>query len=376
MKRGTAVGGLILIILFFTVPCMAQDVLNSEFEEEIQQFRDGLPPELSDEFEGVLADPDNVKNTEDMLTFSSVWERVTASVKELLPSSLSLLMRLMGIILCCGLLNAGKNSIGIGAAAPAWEMCSGLCLSLCTADSLRHILIQCENYIQTLTTLVNGVTPLACALTAASGNLSGAAVNRAALMLLYTLFQNLYAAFLLPAVRISFCLALVSCLGGIIRLDTLGRCIRRLFTWFLALVGVILTFVIGVQNVIARSADSFGMRTVKFALGSFIPLVGGALSDALGTAVSSLHLIRNTCGALCAVALLLITVPMILQLVIQRAVFSVCQGAAELIGCDREGKMFGEMHGILGSMLALVAIVSLLFLFVLTMIIGLRTAEG
>ena len=180
----------------------------------------------------------------------------------------------------------------------------------------------------------------------------------------------------MPAVRISFCLALVSCLGGIIRLDTLGRCIRRLFTWFLALVGVILTFVIGVQNVIARSADSFGMRTVKFALSSFIPLVGGALSDALGTAVSSLHLIRNTCGAVCVFALLLITVPMILQLVIQRAVFSVCQGAAELIGCDREGKMFGEMHGILGSMLALVAIVSLLFLFVLTMIIGLRTAEG
>ncbi len=376
MKRGIGICAAVIIAVCFVMPLKAQDTIDSEFAEEIQRFHEGLPEKMPDVLRDVLNEPESVKKMGDALTFSSVWNMIAASVKELLPSSAALLLRLMGILLCCGFLNTGKISLGISGTAPAWEMCSGLCLSLSTADSLRGILTQCEEYISGLTALVNGVTPIACALTAASGNLSGAAVNRAALMLLYTLFQNLYAALLLPAVRISFCLALVSSLGGMIRLDALGRCVRRLFTWFLALLGVILTFVIGVQNVIARSADSFTMRTVKFALGSFIPLVGGALSDALGTAVSSLQLIRSACGVICAAALLLLTVPMILQLVLQRAVFSLCQGAAELTGCDREGKMFAEMHGILGSMLALVSIVSLLFLFVLTMMIGLHTAGG
>ncbi|MBE6559773.1 MAG: hypothetical protein E7662_01505 [Ruminococcaceae bacterium] len=376
MKWGMRIFAAAVIAVLFVMPIRADDGIVSEFEEEIEQFREGLPEKMPDALRDALSDPEAATNLGDALTFSALWEVIAASVKELLPSSAALMIRLMGILLCCGLMSAGKNTLGLGGTVNAWEVCCGLCLSLGTADSLRGILTRCEEYIRALTDLVSGVTPIACALTAASGNLNGAAVNRAALMLLYTLFQNLYSVLLLPAIRISFSIALVSTLGGVLRLDAIGRCVRRLFTWFIALLGVILSFVIGVQNVIARSADSFSMRTVKFALGSFIPLVGGALSDALGTAVSSLQLIRSTCGVVCAAAVLLLALPIILQLILQRAVFSLCQGAAELTGCDREGKLFGEMHGILGNMLALAAIVSLLFLFVLTLMTTLHGAGG
>jgi len=138
----------------------------------------------------------------------------------------------------------------------------------------------------------------------------------------------------------------------------------------------VLTFTIGVQNVIAKSTDSFTMRTVKFALGSFIPLVGGALSDALGTAAGSLSLIRTACGAVCMAAVLILAVPLIVQLVLNRTVLALCRGAAEMIGCEREGRLIGEMHGVVGTLLAAAAMVSLLFLLILALLIGMRSTGG
>ena len=376
MRRLRLAAVLFGILWCFVIPVCAQDSAAPAWEEEIRLFREALPENMPEGVWESLLEGGSVQDMEGVLSFSSLRDMLASALGESLPSSLSLLSRLMGILLCCGFLQAGKNAFGIGGTTPAWDLCSGLCLSLGMADILQNTLLQCEAYIRSLTALINGVTPLACALTAASGNLHGAAVGRAALMLLYALFENLYTLLLLPSVRMSFCFALVGNIGGLFRLDAWGNCIRRLFTWCLALLGVALSFVIGVQNVIARSADSFTMRTVKFALGSFIPLVGGALSDALGTAVSSLRLIRSGCGVVCAAAILLLSVPPICRLVLQRTVFSLCKGAAEWIGCEREGRLLGEMHGIFGNMLALIAIVSLLFLFVLTLMLTMHTAGG
>ena len=367
---------LFAILLCFLSPVGASDPTAPDWEEEFRLFREALPENMPEGIWESLLSGGSAQDMEASLSFHALRDMLVSSLEEILPSSASLMARLMGILLCCGFLQAGKNAFGIGGTSPAWDLCCGLCLSLGMADVLQSTLLQCETYIRSLTALVNGVTPLACALTAASGNLHGAAVGRASLMLLYALFENLYTVLLLPSVRVSFCFALVGNIGGLFRPDAWGNCIRRLFIWCLALLGVALSFVIGVQNVIARSADSLTMRTVKFAMGSFIPLVGGALSEALGTAVSSLRLIRSGCGVVCAVAILLLSIPPVCRLILHRTVLSLCKGAADWIGCEREGRLFGEMHGIFGNMLALVTMVSLLFLFVLTLMLTMHTSGG
>ena len=109
------------------------------------------------------------------------------------------------------------------------------------------------------------------------------------------------------------------------------------------------------------------MKTVKFALGNLIPLIGGALSDAVGTVAGSLNLIKTTCGAVCAAAVVILILPLILQLLLHRAVLAVCQGAADLVGCEKESRLIGEVHSVLGYMLAVVSLASVLFLFVLAL---------
>jgi len=125
---------------------------------------------------------------------------------------------------------------------------------------------------------------------------------------------------------------------------------------------VIVGFTISVQSVLAKSADSLSLKTVKFALGNMIPLVGSAVADAVSTVAGGLGVIRAFYGGLCVLALLIFLLPVLAQLILHRLVLAVCQGMAEMLGCEQEGKMIAEIHGVLGCILAMVALMSVLFL--------------
>ena len=254
----------------------------------------------------------------------------------------------------------------------AGELCSTLCLVLCITPLIQSASRVSEEFLGMLATCSGGISPVICALFVSSGNITTASVTNASLMLVYTLFQNGIRVFLWPIVQLLYVLGIVGNLGGSLRLDGISRFIRQLFTWLLSLAMLFLSALIGVQSTMAVSADSFSMKTAKFALGNFIPLVGNALSDAVGTVAGSLTLIKNTCGVLGIVTVALLLLPVLLHLLLHRMVIGAAQGMAELLGCEREGRLLGDVYATLGYILAVVALSSVLFVFILALIISVR----
>ena len=118
--------------------------------------------------------------------------------------------------------------------------------------------------------------------------------------------------------------------------------------------------------------DSFSMKTAKFALGSFIPLVGNALADAVGTVAGSMNVIKNTCGTMGILVMILLLLPSILQLILQRAAVGAAQVTAELLGCEKEGRLLAEIQGVFGYILAVTALAAVLFVFIMALIIRVR----
>lgn len=362
-----------LLTACFLCPISAQtDSITEEFGDELRQFMESIPEGMRSEWSDVLSSPDGMQYIGEKMSISCFFDHILSSLRSIWPSFSALLLRFLALLICAAVFGAMKNAMGASALAPAFDFCCTLCTALILADSVGSILQSSTQYMSALTSLSNGIAPVCCAVCAASGKISTAAVGNASLMLLYTLFQNVSTVMLTPVVKISMCLSITGCIAQGVRMEALNRCVRRFFTWTLALLTLLITFVVGIQSAIAQSTDSFSLRTVKFALGSFIPLVGGALSDALGTATGSLALMKNTCGVLCAAVVVLLLFPQLIRLILQRAVLSVCQGAAEMIGCEREGRLIAEMNAVLGYILAVTSLVSFLFLFVLGLMIGIR----
>lgn len=359
-----------LWIFFFPHAVYAQDdMIVGEFSEEFSALLEGLPETARGEFESVLTENEGLTEVRERLNFERFFEDILNALTDAWPSALSLFFRLFGWILIAGIFAQMQNTYVSPQISEAFSFCTSLVFALSLTESVQNILVNAESYLSALTTLSGASAPIAAAVLAASGRISFAAVTHAALMLLFSLFQSVGTYLLMPIVRLSYCLGVVGAITKEVKVERIAKCVRKVFTVITAFLMLSVSFVLGVQSVLARSVDTFSIKTVKFALGNMIPLIGGALSDAISTVNSSLSLIRSTTGGICVAALLVIVLPVIMQLLLHRLVLIVCQSAAEMIGCERESVLIGEVHASFGYILAVVSLTAALFLLVMALVV-------
>ncbi len=352
----------VLLVLFSVQIGAAEKSVYDSFSEEFDVLIGSMPQEIQAQYEDVFQTPEGIAEVEMGVRLSSVKEKIIMALEKAWPSAVSLLSRLLALILCAGLLHGIKRAFPAPHLESAFSLCTGLVFSITLADSVHTLLTNSLSYLQSLSDLSAAAAPIAAAVTAASGHLTAATVSHASLMLLFVLIQNITTAVLVPLVRLSYCFGIVSTVGKFVRIESISKFIRKTFTVVLAFVTVIVGFTISVQSVLAKSVDSLSLKTVKFALGNMIPLVGSAVADAVSTVAGGLGVIRAFSGGLCVLALLIFLLPVLAQLILHRLVLAVCQGMAEMLGCEQEGKMIAEIHGVLGCILAMVALMSVLFL--------------
>ena len=363
------------LLMFVTLtPCAygAEDPVSDSFREEWDVFVESIPEEIRPLAQDTFNSANAGEAMKETLSLSFFGGKIASVLKDAWPSSLGLLFSLTGLLIFSALFHRLRESLSSETMNAAGNLCGTLCLILCITPMIRSASEMSEGYLNMLASCSGGISPVVCALFVSSGNITTATVTNTTLMLVYTLFQNGIRVFLWPVVQMAYVMGIVGNLGGSLRLDGISRFVRRLFTWLLSLVMLFLSVLIGVQSTMAVSADSFSMKTAKFALGNFIPLVGNALSDAVGTVAGSLSLIKNSCGVFGIVTVALLLLPVLLHLLLHRAVIGVAQGIAELLGCEREGRILGDVYATVGYILAVVALSSALFLFILALIISVR----
>ncbi len=331
----------------------------------VGELLDGLPEDLSSLLpEEVKEEAQRGGDLSDKLGPSFLLNTFFSLLGPALKSSLSRLSGLLGVLLLAALLEAVASSSGKEAATAA-RFASGLGITLTATATVLPVWRQTEETLRGIGLTVKSALPVMTSLCAASGNLSSATVNATWLTLLLSLIEELGQTLLAPL--LSVCLGLLAAaslsrftgapdLSGI--LSTLKKTFTVLLSLLVALLGALLTF----QSVLAKRSDGMLLRSIRFAAGNMIPVVGNALGEAAGSYLAGVGLVKGSVGLLLSVSLILYLLPVFLNLFLCRAGFSFLASAASLFGCPREGEILRETGGILDLALALLASCALLFL--------------
>ena len=121
------------------------------------------------------------------------------------------------------------------------------------------------------------------------------------------------------------------------------------------------------QGISGGVIDRFGFNIAKFAVSSYVPILGGYLSDGFDLMSASLVLVKNAVGYTGAV-LLCATVAFSLVKVVMFSLAAKLTGAiAEPIGDDRVSKL---LYGVSKNLnLLITALAGVAFLFFLTLML-------
>ena len=352
MKRLSLLLLLLPLLLLFSLSASA-----AEPEEYVDELYGGLPSLSRD----ALPDELNEESLAEAIGIRHLAEVMLSGASEAAPRLLRIFLRLLGMALLLALFHQLGGDAGGGARVAEMALSAASCLLL--YESFSPLFAGAVSYLSDMAALSEHAAPIMGALYAAGGNIATAAASGGVMAALSLLLEFLCGETLLPLIRVMLGFLLVSSLGEV-RTDGVMASLRNLYMLLIGFFSVLIAASQAFGNALGSARDSFSLRTLKFAVGQMLPVVGGTVSGSLGTAMASLGLLRGTAGVTVAAAVLLPLLPIVTELLLSRLGLGLLAGVSGMLGATSAGRLFSSFRSLFDLVLAAVSVSSLLFLFI------------
>ncbi len=197
----------------------------------------------------------------------------------------------------------------------------------------------CRASVSEMAGLMQALFPLLVTLLAAVGGTAGSMFYQPAVMAAAGSMTTLVQQATMPLAAAVAVLTMVGGLSRQLRVSKLRRLLRQSADWTLGLGFTVFIGVMTVQGLSAAAVDGVSIRTAKYAMDNFIPIVGGMFADTVDTLVGSSLLIQNAVGVLGLMVLLgRLMIPLlrtVAAMLLYRAVAAVLEPMSDspLCGC-------------------------------------------
>ena len=334
-----------IITLLSLTECAAYDT--SE-ENEIAE-RAGLH-ELSTD----ALSPEELSGQKDINLFGKAVKFLSEALKTGTTSALQAFALIMTVVILSAVFATFKWTTANTSLHNAYEYISILVLSGVTFTIFKNVFIYVRDAIVSVNTFMTAMLPVTTSLYIFGGNVAAAAASNASLMLFFSLMNTVSANFLMPFLQIAFALCLASAIPGTVNLTSVSTLVRNTTTTVLAFIFTLFGFIMYLQTTIASAADNYAYRSVRFASGVFVPVIGNMLGDASRTVMGSIGVIKSAAGAIGVTVILSIIIPPIVLVILYKLAMLSCAILSRVLGCERESHFLYDLNGILNVLMALV----------------------
>ena len=371
--------GLILILLLsFTSISFAEDSSNNEDYEDtkdnIDLYIDNQLSKINiDEVEKYVKDDNVVKNV-DLKTYIKELVRgetnlldlfdknkiKTAALSEI-KTSIKIATSILVLALLSSIIKSLENSFSSKGITTVTNYIVFITVVTLTLVSFRDILSLCYTTIENIMGLINVIIPIMISLLV----LVGFPITSTALNPIFiggiAAINIIFKKFIFMAISIAFAILVVNNLTNNIKLNRLSSFIKQINIVALGAVFTLYLGLVSIQGLYVTSFDKFTVKTAKFAVGNFIPVVGGFVSDSVDILLSSSQLIKNVFGGVGLVILVGICLIPIIKILSVILVYKVCSIAIEPVGEDNISSFLNEVANLMIIILATIIAVTIMF---------------
>ena len=227
------------------------------------------------------------------------------------------------------------------------------------------------NTIKNVKLLMESIFPTLLTLTTLLGGVNSSAFFSPLMSTLTTFITAFISSVIIPLFIATIAFSIVGNMTSSVKLDKLTGFFKSTATYVLGGVfGIFIAF-LTFQGLTGGVIDSISIKTAKFAMQSYIPILGGYLSDGFDLMLASLVLIKNSLGIVSLLMVLGIIAIPTLKIVTLSLALKLASGIIEPL-CD---KKFSKMLQSMSSNLTLlvVSLLGVAFMFLLTVMLVIYT---
>ncbi len=166
----------------------------------------------------------------------------------------------------------------------------------------------------------------------------------------------------------SFVLGFVNNISSDYKINNLTKLLKQIAIWVQGIVMTLFIAVITLRSIAAATIDHVTIKTAKFAVDTFVPVVGKCLSDAISTVAGYSLLLKNAISGLGLVMLLVIVLFPIIKLLIMAFLYKLAAALIEPISDSRTVSCISSVGDSIILLMSCVISVSIMFFIMVAIV--------
>ena len=262
----------------------------------------------------------------------------------------AILISLFGV-LCEGMENDGTVSAALTAI-----------LSLPAVRSLSGAFSVAKEGIESGSGIFSELIPTVCAIFSISSGASASSVAASGLGITLSIVSKFVSGGMLLAAELIFAFAMMGSIDGAGIGSGIAKGIKNAFMLISGGVCVIVIGSLSVSSVLSAVGDSLGLRAARYAASSLVPVVGGAVSGALGVLVSGVRSLSSAVGLVGSAAILSAFAIPLVTLFGYKITLGACSIICTFSGSSHGQRLFSSLSAATDAMLAALCLSATLYI--------------
>ena len=288
-------------------------------------------------------------------------EKISTTIFGEIKSSLKIAASILVLALLSSLIKSLENSFSSSAISTVTNYIVFITVVTLTLVSFKDVLAICYSTIEGVIGLVNVVIPIMISLLVLMGlPITSTALNPIVIGGIAAI-NIIFKKFIFVAISFAFAILVINNVTNNIKLSRLSSFIKQINVVALGAVFTVYLGLVSIQGLYVTSFDKFSVKTAKFAIGNFIPVVGGFVSDSVDILLSSSQLIKNVFGGIGLVILVGMCLIPLIKIIGVILVYKVCAIAVEPIGEDNISSFLNEVANLMTIILVTLIAITIMF---------------
>ncbi|MGN1113717.1 MAG: hypothetical protein ACI4RC_01190 [Oscillospiraceae bacterium] len=364
MKR--IISTLILCMIFVILPPFVYAEENTQQSDNSQilgELSDNMHSYTDDDVNKTLEENDiSLENPESLrnISFGGVVRHVLSLFQNALKSPVIMLGKILAItVLCAAAENMCPQNSQVSG---AFKMLGILSVITVTYESIYSSVSLVQNAIDRISGFIISYTPVFSSITAVGGSTAVSASYYAMTLMACDIITVIGNKVIMPFVSIVTAMSVISAVNPRLNFSGAAESVKKACHWILGSGSSLFVGLLSIQGIAGSATDSLASKTAKFAASSFIPIVGGAVSDGYSAIKGSLGIIRSSVGVIGIIIVAIIVLPPMVSIVASKLMISISQTISGLFNQKECTQLLKSINAVLSISLSVMVCLSLVFI--------------
>ncbi len=324
----------LIALILIPVCAFAQEEYNEEeYNQTLEQFDLSFLEELDEDTYKVL---DELGLTDfdynKIIDFS--FSDIADYLKEMIADGVKKPLYSCGIILLIIILSSFfqgfRESVNDSEMISLLSTVSALVIAVLLVSQLKYSISSACAAISVCADFIFAFVPAFCIIVATSGNTVTAFSTNTLLLSLAQALNFISENIFLPLSNCFLAIGICSGIRSELNLQQLIFNLKKYLTTAISVCATAFVSILSIKTAVSARADAIGLRSMRFAINSVVPVIGGAISEGLLSIQAYSSLIKSSVGIVGIIAVLTVFVPPVLNVSFWRLFLSLCRTVSDI----------------------------------------------